>query len=126
MTITTSTLFAIGAIIGFVACIIFVIFGQVTVRKLRKLPDVKNELGFEFVSGWDIINVAHTLSMPLWLSDKLQEGPLAFLEANSRAIRKHTSKLDIFLARSFCLFLYTSQVILLPLAILDGLGYLGG
>ncbi len=35
----------------FIACILFVIFGQVTVRKLRKNPEKKQALGIEFVGG---------------------------------------------------------------------------
>lgn len=124
MKVTVSFLFGFGAILGILACILFVVFGQVTVRKLRKNPKLKGDLGFEFVSGWDIVNVAHSLFIPLSLSDKLHKGPLAFLEANARTIREHTTKLDLFLARAFCFFLYTSQIILLPLAILDGLGVL--
>jgi len=53
-----ATLSAIPAAAGFVAWILFIIFGQVTVRKLRKNPETKHELGIEFASGWDIFNVA--------------------------------------------------------------------
>ncbi len=119
------TILLIGTLFVFIAGIIFVVFGQVTVRKLRKNPAVKDELGFEFASGWDIVNVAHSLSIPLWLSDKLQEGPFSFLEANARTIRKHINSFDLFLARSFCFFLYTSQLIILPLVILDSAGFWG-
>lgn len=117
------TLFGLGALLVIFAGIFFVVFGQVTVRKLRKNPAVKDELGVELASGWDIVNVAHALSMPLWLSDKLQKGPLSFLEANARAIKKHVNKFDVFLARSFCFLLYASQVIILPLVILDAMGF---
>ena len=117
------TLFAIGSACVFIACILFVVFGQVTVRKLRKNPAVKDDLGFEFASGWDIINVAHALSMPLWLSDKLQEGSLSFLEANARSIKKHINQFDLFLARAFCFFQYSAVLIILPLVILDAMGF---
>lgn len=119
------TLFGLGVVFVIFACVFFVVFGQVTVRKLRKNPAVKDSLGLEFASGWDIVNVAHSLSMPIWLSDKLQEGPLSFLEADARAIREHINKLDLFLARTFCFFLYGSQLIILPLVILDAFGFWG-
>lgn len=120
---TEFTLFGIGGICVILACILFVVFGQVTVRKLRKNSALKDQLGLEFASGWDIINVAHSLSLPIWLSDKLQEGPLSFMEADASAIKKHINKFDLILARSFCFFLYTSQLIILPLVILDTLGF---
>ncbi|MBL1259448.1 MAG: hypothetical protein COB33_002820 [Thiotrichaceae bacterium] len=63
MTLEESILSVILAVM-FIACILFVILGQVTVRKLRKIPATKHELGIEFTSGWDILNVAQALSIP--------------------------------------------------------------
>jgi len=53
-----SKLLAFTTFLTFIAGFLFVLFGQITVRKLRKNPATKNELGVEFLSGWDIINVA--------------------------------------------------------------------
>ena len=48
--------------------ILYVVFGQMTVRKLRKNPKTKDILGLEVISGWDIINVAQAFSLPRrWL-----------------------------------------------------------
>ena len=69
-----STLLAIASAIGFVALIMFVLFGQITVRKLRKNPELQHALGLELVSGWDIINVAQALAMPKAAMNKLSEG----------------------------------------------------
>jgi hypothetical protein len=44
--------------------IMFVLFGQITVRKLRKNPKTRNALGLEYVSGWDVINAAQALAFP--------------------------------------------------------------
>lgn len=118
-------LFGAGLLSGLITCILFVVFGQFTVRKLRKNPALKNDLGFEFVSGWDIVNVAHALSMPSWLSKKLKQGPLSYLEADATSIKKHTNKVDRFLAQSFCFFLYATTLIILPLVILDAMGFWG-
>ena len=46
------------------AGILFIAFGQITVRKLRNNPETRNALGFDYVSGRDIINVALALSWP--------------------------------------------------------------
>jgi len=93
-----STLLAIPAAVAFIACILFVIFGQVTVRKLRKNPETKHELGIEFASGWDITNVAQALSIPKFLEKKLKNK--AF-HANSDLLYEHTTVFDRVLARMF-------------------------
>ncbi|MCG6202272.1 hypothetical protein [Psychromonas antarctica] len=81
--------------------ILYVTFGQVTVRKLRKNPETINALGSEFVSGWDILNVAKALSLPRNWSKKLENSPFSFLYANSNLIFKHTTKFDHFLGAMF-------------------------
>jgi len=43
---------------------LFVLLGQVTVRKLRKNSETKDHLGISLASGWDIINVANAFSEP--------------------------------------------------------------
>ncbi len=72
--------------VGFVAWILFVIFGQVTVRKLRKKPETRHELGVEFASGWDIFNVAQALTLPKSVMKKIRKNPqgaVCFLQAMS-------------------------------------------
>ena len=93
-----STLLAIPAVVGFVACILFVIFGQITVRKLRKNPETKQALGIEFTSGWDILNVAQALSLPAVLEKRLKNR--AF-HANADLLHKHTTVFDRVLAQMF-------------------------
>src|SRR5690554_349638 len=72
--------------------ILFVLFGQITVRKLRKNPKTKDLLGLEYVSGWDIINTAQALAFPGFLSKKLEKSPLSFMYANRS--EEHTSELQ--------------------------------
>ncbi len=96
-----SKLLGIASIFCFFACIFFVIFGQFTVRRLRKNEETKHALGVEFLSGWDIINVAQTLSIPRSWSKKLESSPLSFLNAQSEILFKHTSRVDRFLAGLF-------------------------
>ena len=80
--------------------ILFVIFGQVTVRKLRRNPATRHLLGIEFVSGWDISNAARALSFPRAFARRMDRSPLAALHANSEALYRHTTRLDRFLARA--------------------------
>lgn len=94
-------LFGIVFIFMLLACITFVAFGQVTVRKLRKNPESRDSLGSEFASGWDILNVAGALCRPKWLSARLRRSSLSFLAADANVIHQHTNKLDRCLGRVF-------------------------
>ena len=94
-------LLAIPAVLAFFACILYVLFGQITVRKLRKNPETKENLGVEFFSGWDILNVAAALSRPNWLSEKYKKSNLSGLAANSDVLYRNTTLFDRILARVF-------------------------
>lgn len=84
-----------------VSGILYVSFGEVTVRKLRKVSELKNLLGIEFVSGGDIVNVAQTLAWPRSFMRRRDKGRYSFLHANSEAVYSHTTKLDRILGRLF-------------------------
>ena len=118
-----SKLFGIAFAVGLVGITLYVVFGQVTVRKLRKNPATKDHLGIEFASGWDILNVAQALSLPRKLVQKMESNPFPFLVANSELLYKHTSKLDRFLARLFYWTFTLGGVSMICLAALDGLGF---
>ncbi len=114
-----STLSAIPAAAGFIVWILFVIFGQVTVRKFRKNPETKHELGIEFVGGWDILNVAQALSLPAVLEKRLKNK--AF-HANADLLYKHTTVFDRVLARVFCTLFIFSGCGLIILGVLHWFG----
>ncbi len=99
----SSTETVVGVLIAviFVVMILYVLLGQITVRKLRKNPETKNELGMEFVSGWDIINVAQALAIPAFIIRRFKDTPLSFLYANAELLIKHTNKFDRVLAFIF-------------------------
>lgn len=101
---------------AFISWILFVIFGQVTVRKLRKNPELEGKLGAEFASGYDIFNVASALSAPKWFRDKFSQSPLSFLAADYDALYKHTSLFDRILGRTFwilfCLSMSTMIILM--------------
>ena len=87
---------AIGSMM--ISGLLFVIFGQVTVRKLRKDPATRSLLGIEFLSGWDIVSASSALSRPDWLTWRLERGALRGLFADSQALRAHTTRFDRVLA----------------------------
>ena len=94
-------LFALS-LAGCILCaILYVAFGQITVRKLRKNPKTKDALGSELASGWDILNVAKVLALPNSWSKKFENSPLSSMYANSSLVLEHTNKLDRFLGRLF-------------------------
>lgn len=118
-----SQLLAFAAIFMFIALILYVIFGQVTVRKLRKNPETKDALGTEFASGWDIINVAQALAIPRAWSKKLGSSQLSSLYANSEILFQHTTKLDRVLGAIFYWIFTLSGLAMICLVLLNALGF---
>ncbi len=120
----TETIVGILIAVAFVVMLLYVAFGQITVRKLRKNPATKNELGMEFVSGWDIINVAQALAMPAFILRKFKNKKLSFLYANADLLIKHTNRLDRVLAFLFYWALMSSGLFMAGWALLDVSGML--
>jgi hypothetical protein len=108
----------------FISCILLVVFGQVTVRRLRKDPKLKDKLGVEFISGYDIINVASALAMPKWFNDKLKDSPISFLYANHEILYEATKPFDRILAKIFWGVFITSAFFMIVLVLLDKFGVL--
>lgn len=111
---------------GFFGIILYVIFGQFTVRKLKKNPETKNELGTAFVSGWEILNVAQALSLPRPILIKIKNSRLSFLEANAELLYKNTTLIDRILARLFYwLWMFTGLSFALWAVLDTALSWLG-
>lgn len=122
MTNIESYVFSIGLFGTFFSMVLYVVFGQITVRKLRKNEAIKNSLGLEVVSGWDIINVAQALAIPRAWSGKLESTPLSALYAKSECLRENTTRFDKLLAIIFYWSLTVSGISLISLVILSSLG----
>lgn len=119
---TFSLLLGLAFLPGLISLPLMVIFGQTTMRKLRRNPSIKHELGLEFASGWDILNVAQALATPQKIHKILENGQLSFLYANSEAIAKHTNRFDKVLAIIFFWLFMGSGVSMLALVILEKIG----
>lgn len=100
----------LGITSGFilVALLLYVLFGQITVRKLRKNPNTKRALGAELASGWDIINVAQALAIPKSWARKLKNSPLSALYADVDLLYENTNQFDRVLAFIFYWLLISS------------------
>lgn len=87
-------------LLAFVNMILFVVFSGVTVRRLRKHPEVREFLGVSFISGWDIINVICALSRPKWFSEAMRKSPTnKYLAADERPLYKYTHLAERVLSR---------------------------
>ncbi len=121
-----SSLAAFGGItffVMFIGLILFVIFGQVTVRKLRKNPETKDALGAELYSGYDIWNVAGVFSTPKWLRRRMAASSYYHIfSANHDLLYKHTTKFDRVFARVVWIFTMGPAFVMLILAILYAFG----
>ena len=118
-----SLLLAIGACVEIITLILFVIFGQATVRKLRKNPETKDSLGMEFVSGWDIFNVAQALALPRKYAQWRKKAPLGMLHADADLLHKHTTRFDRILARVFYIPFMFAAFFLLVLCLMESFGF---
>jgi len=114
-----SQLLGFVAIFMFISCILYVLFGQLTVRKLRKNQKTKDALGLEYASGWDIINVAQALALPKSWSRVLENSPLSFMHANSELIFKYTNRFDRVLGFVFYWLFISSTLTCLLLILLN-------
>ncbi len=112
-------LYIYGSAGFFISLILYVAFGQITVRKLRKNPKTKDALGMEFVSGMDILNVAGALSKPKWLTKKIKRPDLSFLVADTDILYEYTTLFDRILARIFAWSFYSSTIFVTVLVFLD-------
>ncbi|MCP4342508.1 MAG: hypothetical protein GY799_27415 [Desulfobulbaceae bacterium] len=114
---TGSLIFACGMAGFFVAMILYVVFGQITVRKLRKKTETKDKLGVEFVSGSDILNIAQALALPKFITKKMNKSPISFFHADTELLIRHTSYVDRVLASILYWLLVSSLILILSSAI---------
>ena len=113
--------FLLGISTGIIvlSTVFLLLFSWITVRKLKKNTETKKLLGFEFISGWNILNAAQALSLPRIITNKLKNSPGSFLYADADALYQHTNKFDKFLARLFYWTCVPATISLLILIILD-------
>ena len=79
---------------AFIVGVLYVAFGQLTAKRLRKNPKTKDALGLKYVSGWDIINVAQALAFPIAWSKKLENRSLSFMHAKASLLLENTNRFD--------------------------------
>jgi hypothetical protein len=105
----------------FLELILFVFFGEKTVRKLRKNPATKNALGIEFVSGLDIANVMFAFLVPRNLARKaVKRRP--WLVPDADLLEQYTTRFDRILARIIAASMLVSVSALLILFFLEDHG----
>jgi len=105
----------------FISMILLVLFGQITVRKLRKNPETKDSLGISFASGWDIFNVAQALALPKKIAQRISDNSKGF-EANPVLLYKHTTVFDRVLARIFYTLFILFGFSMIILVVLEAVG----
>jgi hypothetical protein len=119
---TRATCIGILILAAVIVGLLYVAFGQLTVRKLRKNPATKNALGLEYVSGWDIINVAQALAFPKSWNHKLESSPLSFMHAKASTLYQYTNRLDRILGFLLYWLLTLSGLACVLLVIFNALG----
>lgn len=116
---TFSVLLALSCAVILVAWIIFLVFAQVSVRRLEKHPETKDALGMELVSGWRIFNIAEALVLPMSFFKRIEGGPLFFMYADAKVLRRHSRLIDRILAHLLFWPFVTGSFSAVLLVILD-------
>jgi len=118
-------LFGIILATMFIVMVLYVLFGQLTVRKLRKNPETKHELGIEFASGLDILNVAQALTVPRATMQKYKNKQtfLSAFYADADLLYKHTNRFDRILARVLYVLFVLCGSGGIALVVINGLGF---
>ena len=98
--------------------VLWVIFSWITMRKLRKNPEIRDHLGAELISGYDAFNVAHTLVFDKYRNKKVKSS-LDVFDADLPLIYKHTTKFDRLLARVFYLLMLLSGSLLFLVSLIN-------
>lgn len=111
-----------AALLMVISAALLVLFGQITVRKLRKNPETKDNLGISLASGWDIINVASALCAPKCYRERVKKSPMAAFSADYDLLYKHTTLFDRILGRAFWSLAVGSTFFLILFGLLDDFG----
>ena len=119
-----SQLMGWAALLMVISAVLLVLFGQITVRKLRKNPETKDSLGISLASGWDIINVASALCAPKCYRERVKNSPLIAFSADYDLLYKHTTLFDRILGRAFWGLTVISSFSLILFGLLDDFGVL--
>lgn len=117
-------LLATDAALILIVGILFVIFAETTVRKLRNNPKTKDSFGIVFFSGWEIVNVAIALSIPEIMIRRIVRSAFSMFYANAALIKQHTTVFDKILAMAFFWLWVFAGVSMIILMILDKTGVL--
>ena len=92
--------------------IVFVLFGQVTVRRLRRNPCTRDALGVDFLPGREILNVAEALTLPRRFTRLLRSGPLRECYADPDLLALHARPVDRWLGRACYVLMYVDGVLM--------------
>lgn len=79
--------------------VLFIIFGRVTVSRLRKDPKSSSNLGFQLFSGQDVLNVAQAIALPRSLTRKMSSGSWGALRVDPDIVEELISPLERRLAK---------------------------
>jgi branched-subunit amino acid permease len=124
-TMTTDAILFVIILLGLISTgILFVFFGQKTMRKLRKNPKTKHSLGIEFVSGYDTVNVMAALTFPK-LTNKLKNSPFSAFDADADLVKRYTTRFDRIVAIITVSIALSSVTGIFVLMLLDKIGVFG-
>ncbi len=105
-------------------CFLFLIINIKTVRRLRKNPITKDEMGFHLFWGWYALNLSVALfASKKWMIKRRSHSD-GYLFANPDLMRQYTTLFEKAMCRTLVLLGIFMLVIVLINTALDGLAFL--
>ena len=100
--------------------IAFLLFSLITVRRLRRNPCTRNELGLDFMPGQEVLSVAQALTLPKRFSRLLRRGELAALFADPDLLVLHTRPVDRWLGRVCFVLMFVNGLLVVAVGLALG------
>jgi len=116
---TFSFFLAIAVTMAVIAWVLLLILGLSTMRKLKKNPRTRDQLGINLIWGWQTINVAQAVTLPRSWMQKLRDRVDGSKFANHELLHIHTTMLDRLLLRLFFIIFSVSGVSIVLLTTFD-------
>ncbi len=105
------------------AWILFFIINLKIVRRLRKNPITKDELGFHLFWGWYALNISEALFFSKKWMTKRRSRPHGYMFANFNLVHQYTTPFEKVICKLFVILGLLSIVSLLIIGFLDQIGF---
>ncbi len=108
---------------GWITFILFFVINIKTVRRLKKNPVTKGELGFHFFWGWYAITVSQALTFSKEWTTKRKKRSHGYMFANYNLMYQYTTPFEKILSKIFILLGLLSATSIFTFGVLHLIGF---